>query len=464
MNHAVSDLVLQLIGVVNGVRPYDWLHRLESMQYWGPGEVAAFQRRELAATLTHAVENVPYYGDVLRGVDLARAAEAPEGLRDLPTLSKETLRERFDDLQSAAHVRGGVQDISTSGSTGAPLRILIDNEAFGRCFAAKFRALRWYGVNFADRQLRVWGRMMRKDQELYWRLRDLLQNRRRMVSFDLSDDTLAREFTRMQEFRPVYVNGYTSAIQRFADFIESTGREGRSLGAKLVVPTAEMLYDWQRDQMRRVFGCPVMNEYGGCEITAMAYECPSGFLHLSHENWVVEVLDEKGESVPDGQEGLLTATSLCFRALPLIRYQNGDVVVKQSGLACGCGRHQGLPYLVRVVGRSTDVLLRADGQPTHWTTMYYAIKDALEPGMVLEHQARQTAVDRIEILVVRGPRYTDVAMQRFLRRMREVLGEAMRLEVKFVDAIPREKSGKHRYFVSDVERARLDVAQPPRVG
>jgi hypothetical protein len=44
-------------------------------------------------------------------------------------------------------------------------------------------------------------------------------------------------------------------------------------------------------------------------------------------------------------------------------------------------------------------------------------------------------------------------MQRFLKRMREVLGENMRLEVRFVDEIPREKSGKHRYFVSDIQRA-----------
>lgn len=453
MNNGIADAILRIVGHLNGVRPYDWLARLEQMQWWDAERVAAFQRSELAETLDHARKSTPYYADVIAPAVADAVRHDPGALSRAPVLTKDILREQFGRLQSSTHRKLPKQDISTSGSTGAPLRILIDNAAFGRSFAAKFRALRWYGVNFADRQVRVWGRMMRGDQKTYWSVRDLLQNRRRLVSFDLSDATLERTFEHLQTFRPTYINGYTSAIQRFADFIEKSGRDGSSLGVRLVVPTAEMLYDWQREQMQRVFSCPIMNEYGGCEITALAYQCPAGNMHISHENFLVEVLDERGNAVPDGEEGLLTATSLCFRAIPLIRYQNGDLVVRSRAIRCPCGRHPELATLLRVVGRSTDVLLRSDGQTTHWTTMYYAIKDAFTPQMVLEHQARQKALDHIEIAVVKGPAYSEPAMQRFLQRMRDVLGADMRFDVRFVDHIAREKSGKHRYFVSDIPRA-----------
>jgi phenylacetate-CoA ligase len=457
VKNSMSDVILRVVGRVNGVRPYEWLDFLETSQFWPRERVLEFQRRELGEILEFARTEVPHFGDVLPASRVREASKDLAALAHIPLMKKDILREQFERLQPRGK-KPRRQDVSTSGSTGKPLRMLIDNAAFARCFAAKFRALRWHGVNFADRQLRVWGRMMRKDQEVYWRVRDVLQNRRRMVSFDLSDQTLTKAYEDLVRFRPTYINGYTSAIQRFADFIEKSGRDGKALGSRLVVPTAEMLYDWQAEQMQRVFGCPVMNEYGSVEVTALAYQCPAGNMHISHENWLVEALDEQGNAVPDGEEGLLTVTSLCFRAIPLIRYQNGDMIVKNKELFCECGRHPGLASLARIVGRSTDVLLRADGQTTHWTTMYYAIKDAFVPGMILEHQARQKAIDRIVIQVVKGPKYSERAMERFLARMRGVLGENMRLELDFVDHIPREASGKHRYFVSDIAAAKLSAA------
>lgn len=308
-------------------------------------------------------------------------------------------------------------------------------------------------MNFADRQLRIWGFPFARSKQLFWLTRDLLQNRMRIRSFDLSDGTLAKSYDKACRFRPAYINGYTSAIQSFAQFIERTGRDGRAIGTKLVVPTAEMLYDDQRSLFQRVFGCPVMNEYGGSEIQAIAYECSAGSLHVTHENLITEVLDDSGRPVPEGTPGLLTITSLCARGVPLIR--NGDLVVQREKGVCACGRHRGLSLFSFIQGRSTDVLLRADGQHTHWTTMYYAIKDAFTPGMVLEHQARQKSLDEIEVLVVRRPLYDQAAMDRFLDRMRAVVGEGVRLPVRFVDSIPREKSGKHRYFVSEIARAQL---------
>lgn len=450
MNNALADTILRIVGRFNSVRPYDWLGRLETMQYWKRQELEAWQAGELASIVEHAVSSVPYYRERISENELKAVRRDPKALSELPVLTKDCVRENFDQLQAPEYSQRPKQDVSTSGSTGKPLRIVTNNEAFGRYFAAKFRALRWYGVNFADRQLRVWGLMFRKDKRVYWKARDLLQNRMRISSLDLSDATLERSFEPVRRFQPVYINGYTSAIQRLADFIEQTRKDGRSLGVRLVVPTAEMLYDWQRQQIERVFGCPVMNEYGGSEVMAIAYQCPAGSMHISHENCIVEVLDDRNRPVPPGTEGLLTVTSLCTRAMPLIRYQNGDLVTRTEDLECSCGRQPGLFGLARIVGRSTDVLLRADGQPTHWTTMYYAIKDAFVPGMILEHQARQKTVTHIEILVIKGPLYDQASMDRFLQRMRETLGTNMRLDVKFVSEIPREASGKHRYFVSEI--------------
>jgi phenylacetate-CoA ligase len=455
MDNRLADTLLRLSGLVTGMKPYAWLGRLEEMQWWGRQAMLEWQAQQLRKMLQHAVETVPHYQRVLPGVAEVTAGNIASILASMPILTKNELREGYDSLLSTLHLARKPLVGITSGSTGKPLRVSIDRPAFARHFASKFRALGWYGVGFADRQIRIWGFPLRRRQRLVVRARDVLQNRLRLVVFDLSSDTLARFYDRCLRFRAVYMNGYATAVWRFADFIIRSGWDGAALGLKLVIPTGEMLYEWQRERIVEAFGCPVMNEYGGAETQAIAYECPAGRWHITHENMLVEVLDDAGSPVPAGQFGNLTITNLCNVALPLIRYQNGDVVALDPEATCACGRHPGLPALQGIAGRSTDVPLRSDGQPTHCSAIYFASREAFQPGMVLEHQARQKSLDSIELSVVRGPKYDDRAMSHFVDCLRDLFGQGMEVEIKFVEEIARERSGKLRYFLSDIVAAQL---------
>ncbi|HEX8680764.1 MAG TPA: hypothetical protein VF707_00520 [Ardenticatenaceae bacterium] len=456
MNNDLANLIFRASGYFTGARPDTWLKRMEAMQWWDAARMRGWQEQELDRITRHAVTTVPYYQRVAQseGIDPDDQRTPRERLAQFPVLTKDLMREHNEALQSTVPPKHKPFKISTSGSTGKPLSMLVNMDAVGRYFAVKLRALGWYGVRFADRQIRVWGFPLTGKQRFIWRARDLFQNRLRLVSFDLSAETLADFYDEALKFQPRYINGYTSGIYRLSSFIEETGRDGKALGLKLIVPTSEILYDWQREQMERAFGCPVMNEYGSGEAQAVAYECPEGRrLHVTHENFIVEVLDEQGRPALPGEPGLLTLTSFCNTVMPLLRYQNGDLVVEEPGMVCECGRHRGLSGFVSIVGRSADVLLRGDGEPTHWTTIYYAIKEAFTPEMVVEHQARQKALDLIELQVVKGSQYEDSAMEKFLNQLKGVLGQNVQIHLKFVDEIPREKSGKLRYFISDIKQA-----------
>ncbi len=454
MNNHIANWLFRTSGYITGMKPHQWLEDMELKQWWDDDKMLAWQRQELANILQHAKKTVPYYARSLPSFNVLQANEAFEVLQQSPLLTKDHVREGFDALQSH-NFSGKVLENSTSGSTGKPLHLRVNRDAFGRYFAAKLRAMNWYNIKFADRQVRIWGLAYDKRQRLYWKTRDLLQNRLRLVSYDLSDARLEEFYKQAVQFQPTYINGYTSGIYRLAQFINETGKNGKELGTKLVLPTSEVLLDSQQAEMIKAFGCPVVNEYGCGEIQAIAYQCPEGTLHITHENMLVEVLDESGLPVPDGEIGKLTLTSFCNLAMPLIRYQNGDLVTKYNNFTCQCGRHAGLPILGRIVGRSSDVLYGTNGQPAHWTVIYYAIKDAFKPGMVVEHQAHQKTYNLIDMFIVKGSEYDETAMENFLARIRQSLGEDMQITVQFVDRIKREKSGKFRYFVSDIKEAQL---------
>ncbi len=118
------------------------------------------------------------------------------------------------------------------------------------------------------------------------------------------------------------------------------------------------LHDWQRSVIEEAFGQPVTNRYGCEEVSLIACECEEhNGLHLNADGVYCEVIpDDRLNAGPNA--GRLLVTDLTNRAMPLIRYQVGDVVVP-SDRTCACGR--GLPLIEQVVGREADYVLTPDG-------------------------------------------------------------------------------------------------------
>ncbi len=99
-------------------------------------------------------------------------------------------------------------------------------------------------------------------------------------------------------------------------------------------------------------GIPVMQDYGSTETGSLAGECPHGSLHLWADRVVPEVYDPgTGRATAEGT-GRLVVTTLYREAMPLVRYDTGDIV-ELSRAPCPCGWH--LPA-VRVHGRSSGGL------------------------------------------------------------------------------------------------------------
>ncbi|MDS4059846.1 MAG: phenylacetate--CoA ligase family protein, partial [Candidatus Contendobacter sp.] len=99
------------------------------------------------------------------------------------------------------------------------------------------------------------------------------------------------------------------------------------LGIAVAFVTSERLYDDQREIIARIFGCRVANGYGARDAGFIAHECPSGGMHLSAEDIVVELIDQDGRPVQAGEAGEIVVTHLATRDFPLVRYRTGDIAV-----------------------------------------------------------------------------------------------------------------------------------------
>ena len=448
VNQKLARLIFGLSQHIRGIKALDYVEEFEKTQWLPAQEMQKIQWQKVKTILEHAYLNVPYYRKKFTEAGITHQdINTPHDLLKIPLLTKDDIRENFNDLLSTDMNRPSVT-FRTSGSTGIPLEIIIDKVGYAQYMAPIFRALKWYGVDFSGRQARFWSLPLNWRKRIYEKAEDFLLNRIRMPTFQLSEDSLEDFYQRCLRFRPEYIQGYPSAIFAFAQHLKSKPKSERQLGVKVVVCTAETLYDFQRETIEEVFDCKAVNHYGCSELPVIAIECPAGNMHIASENVYLEVVQDN-KPAPIGQIAPLVITSLSNYSMPLIRYCNGDMgaILDEK---CQCGRTPGMPLMKSVIGRTVDTVFSCNGEPMHATIFTYVAKDVFKTGVIKEYLAIQKRMDLLVIQIVKGFYFEQAAIDNMIRRIKQILGEGMQVEVEYVEAIPREKTGKFRYFKSEI--------------
>jgi phenylacetate-CoA ligase len=189
----------------------------------------------------------------------------------------------------------------------------------------------------------------------------------------------------------------------------------------------------------------------------VAYECPAGSIHVFADHVEVEILQD-GEPVRPGDIGDIVLTCTTNRTMPLIRYRVGD----RGRLLpdpCSCGRPH--PVLHGIEGRSGDLLLTSSGTQVHGTAALGGVlkkvhaktpAESIQQVLFEQHDLRTWT-----ILVQPGPGFDDHASAALVEGVKSVFGSECAVTVKQVPAIPREPSGKFRFYRT--ARAGADSAQ-----
>ena len=416
--------------------------QMEHSQWWTLERLQAWQDQRLRALLSHVSVHVPYFRDVFGALPGGAASiRTAADLAQLPLLTKSIIRAQSERMKSAQARH--LAPFNTGGSSGEPLKFWIGRERVSHDVAAKWRATRWWDVDIGDRELVVWGSPIELGAHDRIRaLRDALMRTRLLPAFDMSETKIRDWFAQMCKWRPRMLFGYPSALSLIAAQAEKESVQLDDLGIKVVFVTSERLYDHQRVVISRVFGCPVANGYGGRDAGFIAHECPSGGMHITAEDIVVEILDEAGQRVAPGIVGEIVVTHLATTDYPFIRYRTGDVGALAAA-PCKCGRC--LPLLERIEGRSTDFVVKTDGTLMHGLGLIYVIRDL--PGVagfkIIQHTSFHT-----EVLLVPEAGYSPAIEAAIAAGFKQRLGLDVSVTVEKVTSIPAEKSGKFRYIVS----------------
>ena len=430
--------------VVRGRSTVHCLAYLERSQWLPRAQIEGNQLAALRALLRYVGEHVPYYRELFaktrfdpRGVSSTRDLEA------LPLLTRETVRERYDDLLSEEYVGRSFKK-GTSGSTGAPLKFEFSIESECWRQATRIRGYSWAGVRPGLPTFYYWASVATsRTQGLKIQLDRAL--RRETFVDSMTQDQLSREqaLDLIRRTKPRVIICYTQSCAQLARWILDRG--ARDWDDIAVVCGAEAVLPADRGALSAAFG-PVFETYGSRETMLMAAECEAhDGMHLSEENLVLEITS-KGKAVVDGKVGSVAVTDLHNRRMPFIRDDNGDLATAHVGMKrCACGR--GLRKIARVDGRRADTLVDRNGTAIPGIVFHVLFSDARKE-LVRQFQAVQKSSGEVVLKVVRGRDWSEEGFAQIHRRLEGYL-RGLPLTLEFHAAIAPSANGKTKTIVRE---------------
>ncbi len=424
--------------------------KLKSWEELNAEEVENYQHQLLESVLTEAVTNVPYYRDTFRTNGLAVDGELTlDSIDKLPVLTKSDLQENFDRLKHDSIERFSWYVNRSGGSTGEPTKFIQceSYQYWSYAIATYLNERAYYRDGYP--RVKLWGSerdVFDVDQSLRSKIGSFLRNETVLDAFTISDSDLDRYVRTINETQPVQIYTYVDAIHELSKHIARNDVSVHS--PKSIMTTGGTLHPHIRSEIHDAFETEVFNRYGCREAGDIACECSAhDGLHVTAPFNYVEIVDEDGNPVEEREEGRILVTTLRNPAMPLIRYDTGDIGVK-GGTDCSCGL--AWPKIQRVSGRASDMIETSNGVVSP-ISFIHGIGVVLEDDSIEQYQVIQKETNEFIIKATHRGELNKSQLEEEIEKMiKQIVGTDTFVEVQLVDEIPPDPSGKYRYLKSEV--------------
>lgn len=290
----------------------------------------------------------------------------------LPYTDKSILRVAL----SQASLSRNVTWRGTGGTTSQPFLFPSFAEEPHNASLDIWLGRKWLGVPPSERLFLIWGHshllgsgFKGKLLGLKRKLSDRALGYTRFSAYKLDDASLLHAGDLLLSSNCGYVLGYSVAIDRFCRLNSHRARDFHKLRLKAVIATAEGLPQTDsRKVIEACLGCRLSMEYGSMETGPIAYEIEQDRYRVFWPHHRIDTLPLNG----DETRREILVTSLFPRALPLIRYKIGDILLRREGVA------EHLEF-AKVIGRCNDSVSLPDGSTIHSEAFTHCIRDC--PGI-----------------------------------------------------------------------------------
>lgn len=288
----------------------------------------------------------------------------PLDITQWPVLTRKELQENrfnmFSDGYKTKYHSQLLKRSFSSGTSGVPVNVYWDTNDYGRSVITLWRKrLEHYGIRPFDKLVKFTLPVYNIDFRNY--------SNQHVFSFLESNNTMLINRSCLQQ--EAHYKELITAIELFAPawlyiqpfvlnnllYYYKLFQKKLPQSVKYIESVGEMLSSRLREAATDYFRVPIANLYGSEEMNGIAFECKSRKMHILEENVLVEL--QTSDGIQSFGKGSAVITNLNNKAMPLIRYYQGDLISVSIESAC-CSCENKAPIVEIIHGRTRDSIRR----------------------------------------------------------------------------------------------------------
>lgn len=394
------------------------------------------RRQRMERILSYAKKNSNFY---------SRLSNVP--FSELPVVDKRIILENRDEFlvpeRLIPNQIGPVHVQKTSGSTGTPFEIPQDTWCRIRRIAAIKAANELIGFHAFMPLMHL------RSVKHYWGFPDDLTFKRDLNilyadNANLTEEKVLAIIGAINDYGIRYVRGYMTTLNTITEYAATNKIELYT--HPTFISGGELLAESLRRRIVDDLHCNVISQYANEENGVIGQSKINGRgsdIRLYLANCYCEVLKlDSDEPVGDDELGRVVVTDYTNRAMPMIRYEIGDLAKVGSRTADG-----EVTSLIDLAGRKTDMIFRTNGQPVD---MFNSISPEIYNNpSVRQWQFVQNGRCTYELRICTSDIKIRELEERFQLMVRQILGQDAVVNVVFVEEIPVLNSGKRKVVIQE---------------
>jgi phenylacetate-CoA ligase len=385
----------------------------------------------LRNVLKHAIGTTEFY----QGID------PKDGISAFPVIDKNLIRQQSEEFLSKSIQSTDRVAAITSGSTGTPFKTFqnFDKKNRNTADTIYFASLGGYNLGNKLFYFKIWSEYNKKSS--------LLQSLQNIVPVDVLNlkENVADVIGLLNSHKgSVSFLGYVSAFETLCKELDKQNSLSASLNVKSIITMSEGLDEYTKKQGKLHFNCPVLSRYSNIENGIIAQQTLANeeVFTINRASYFIEVMSlEKDELVPDGQLGRIIVTDYFNYAMPLIRYDTGDLGIKTTKEIDGVIRQ----VFTRIEGRKLDQIYNTKG---NLISSYIVYRNMWNYTEIEQYQFVQKGPKEYVFKVSMSGKFDREAQLR--AEFMEYLGADADFSVEYVREIPLLDSGKRKKVVNEM--------------
>jgi phenylacetate-CoA ligase len=381
--------------------------------------------------LQHAVNTTPYYTKYINA----------KSVFDFPVIKKNLIQDNFEEFRSKPFIDKKNFKVSTSGSTGVPFFLFQDKTKRDRNKADVLYFLNRCDYNIGDRLFNL---AVRLKQSKTKRLMSWLQNVALIEIGKLNNEKIIEILDQVKKDRNKnkVMLGYASGFESVIDFLDNNTYDLKDINLNSIIVNSEYLSRQTKKTLSKYFNTQALSRYSSEEVGIVAHQTLDSVdsFVLNHASYFIEVLNfENDDHVKKGEIGRIVITDLFNYAMPLIRYDTGDIAKYNIN-------EKGVTEFERIEGRKLDLIYNTQGNVLSSYIVYKKFYNYYH--LLKQYQFIQQGEKEYEIMLNLRNDTFDFEKE-LIQDVKNDFGQDAKVLIKYVNEIPPLSSGKRRKVVNN---------------